>query len=129
MKRLLTLLLAAGLACAAGCAKPVMKTWQASGGSRADATVEVGYVYNPEQEIPQHADGQALAEAEKRCRAWGYSSAEPFGLTQSRCSQFRPLPFGGSACWQMLVTRQYQCLGRGDSQIGTDFVGPIQPRK
>lgn len=118
MKRLFTLTLAAAFALAAGCAKPVDKTWQAAGGSRSDATVEVGFVYNPEYEIPRYNENQALQEALKRCRAWGYSDVEPFGMYKKTCQQTRLAPFGGVICTEMYVSRQYQCLGRGDSSTG-----------
>lgn len=115
MNKLLTLMLAAAIMCGMGCAKRVPKQWQASGGSRADATVEVGYIYRPDVEIPEASDSQAMAEATRRCKAWGYMLAEPFGLVRTQCQQMIPLPFGGMTCVSMIVTRQYQCLGRGDS--------------
>lgn len=129
MRKLLTLAVASAMICGAGCAKPVAKMWEASGGSRADATVEVGFVFNPELEIPQMSDAQALAEAVKRCQAWGYADAEPFGMIKRQCQQFRPAPFGGTICTNMYVTRQYQCLGRGDNAtVDPNFIGPMKPR-
>lgn len=128
MKKLVTLALAAALL--AGCAaKPTMKTWQASGGSRADATVEVGFMYYPQRERPEASDQQALDEAIKRCRAWGYANAEPFGLVNDKCEQMDFVPFAGMVCSKRMVTRRFQCLGRGDSAItDPNFVGPIKPR-
>lgn len=117
MKKLVTLTLAAALMLASGCAKPVDKMWQASGGSRADATVEVAFIYNPELEIPRAKDEQALREAVKRCQAWGYADAEPFGMVIQKCQDFRPVPFGGMVCVSMMTSRKFQCLGRGDSQV------------
>lgn len=128
MRKLATLTLAAALALvAAGCAKPVLKQWAASGGSRADATVEVGYEYNPQTERPEANDQQALAEAIRRCQAWGYSDAEPFGMTKNICQRFDPMPFGGVVCGSMLVTRQYQCLGRGNTEPA--IASPVKPVK
>lgn len=124
MRKLATLTLAAALALVAtGCAKPVTKMWQAAGGSRADATVEVGFEYNPQREQPQVNDQQALAEAVRRCQSWGYADAEPFGMTKNICQRFDPMPFGGVVCGSMLVTRQYQCLGRG---IADPDVKPVR---
>lgn len=122
MRRLATLILAAGLLLpAAGCApKQVPVKWQASGGSRADATVEVGFLYNPQTQVPQQSDAQAMEEAVKRCRAWGYADAEPFGLMQTKCQQASPMPFGGVVCTSMMVTRRYQCVGRGDGPLASD---------
>lgn len=115
MYKLATLFLAAALVLASGCAKPVHVTWQAAGGSRADATIEVAYTYNPELEIPQQSEAQAQAEALKRCQAWGYADAEPFGLEKSQCVHMTYNPFAGPICTKYMVSRQFQCLGRGDS--------------
>lgn len=116
MKKLATLMLAAALTLAAGCAKPVMKQWQAAGGSRADATVTVGFSYDPNTEKPETSADQAHKEALARCRAWGYQEAEPFGLVTKHCADM-VYTFGGPVCVEMLVTQQYQCLGRGDSML------------
>lgn len=132
MNKLATLTLAAALLMATGCAKPVMKQWQAAGGSRADATVTVGYSYNPNSERPEANSQQALSEARKRCQAWGYQEAEPFGMVSRHCSDMVYTVFGPQ-CMQMTVTQQFQCLGRGDAYVpsGNDpaFVGPIKPKK
>lgn len=122
MRKLLTLTLAAAFLCATGCAKPVTKMWEAAGGSRSDATVTVGYTYNPNSEIPQTNNTQAHQEAVERCRAWGYSEAEAFGLVSRRCVNM-VYGFGGPQCLEMLVTQEYQCLGRGDAATS------LEPRK
>lgn len=114
MKRLAMAFLAAALLCGAGCAKKVTKMWEAAGGSGADATVEVGYTYNPQNELPEANEEQALQEARKRCQAWGYQEAEPFGLIKSNCQQMVFQPFAGMVCTSVLVTKHFQCLGRGD---------------
>jgi hypothetical protein len=49
---------------------------------------------------------QAKAAASERCRAWGYSDAEPFGGETRQCqaqSQY--------GCVRWFVTLTYQCLG------------------
>lgn len=128
MKKLATLTLAAAMTLfATGCAKPVMKQWAAAGGSKADATVEIGFEYNPQSEKPQTNEQQAYQEAVRRCQAWGYADAEPFGMVKSVCQRFDPMPFGGVACGSMLVTRQYQCLGNNNTD--SSFVGPVKPVK
>lgn len=140
-KKMMTLLLAAAFVIGTGCAKQVTKNWEAAGGSRADATVEVGFTYYPEREKPAMSDAQAYQEALRRCQAWGYTDAEPFGLIKENCQQMDFVPFAGLVCGKMLVTRQYQCLGRGDSSFTTggysgtnnnfssdpNFVGPMKP--
>lgn len=116
MKKLVTLTLAAAFLLSAGCAmKPVMKQWQAAGGSRADATVEVGFEYYPQRERPEASDQQAYQEAVRRCRAWGYADAEPFGLVKDNCVNMVFQPFVGLVCEKKMVTRQFQCLGQGNA--------------
>lgn len=126
MKKLATLIVAAAFLCAAGCAKPVTKMWEAAGGSRSDATVTVGYSYNPNSEIPQANADQARNSALQRCRAWGYQEADPFGLVTRRCVN-QVYTFGGVTCLEMLVTQQYQCLGRGDMALPNEI--PATSRK
>lgn len=115
MRKFWILFLATGFMTCAGCAKPVHKDWAASGGSRADATVEVGFTYHPPSEKPQTNETQGLEEALKRCKSWGYTNAEPFGLYKEQCQQWAMTIFGPGACINMLVTRQYQCLGQGNA--------------
>lgn len=110
------MLLASTLLFSTGCAKKVLKNWESSGGSRADATVEVGYIYNPASEIPESNEAQGRKVAEEKCRFWGYQEAEPFGMFKKKCQQLFYNPWmGGVQCVEMLVTQEYQCLGRGDS--------------
>lgn len=95
---------ALAFAALAGCATP--KAWSAMGGSRADATVTLGYEYALFEQ-PQISDsGDAVAL--QRCRAWGYSGAEAFGAQMSRC-----VAMTNSGCQQTQVTKTYQCLGTG----------------
>lgn len=115
MRKLATLTLAVAFLLATGCApKSVMKQWEASGGSRADATVEVAYTYDPRTERPQASDQQALQEAISRCKAWGYSSAELFGLTKDIGINMTYSAWSAPAYEYRMVTRQYQCLGQGN---------------
>lgn len=113
MRKLAGVVVVLGVLVCAGCAKPVPKYWASAGGSRSDATVMVGYAYNPTTEIPQTNPEQAHEEALKRCRAWGYLEADPFGMVTKRCADM-VYGFGGPQCVEMMVTQQYQCLGRGD---------------
>lgn len=104
MKKLVTLILAAAFVCGIGCARKVIKNWEAAGGSRSDATIVVGYTYYPGHEQPQVDPSQAQRVALDRCRNWGYENAEPFGMISRR-----PDGVGG-----VIVTQSFQCLGRGD---------------
>ena len=53
MKKTKWLPIIVSLVCLAGCAaKPVEKDWIAVGGSRSDATIRLGYTYNPKIEVP-----------------------------------------------------------------------------
>lgn len=61
----------AGATC--GCASKVAKNWESAGGSRADAVVVIGYMYNPVFEIPVLSEDQARKTAEERCSFWGVS--------------------------------------------------------
>ena len=96
----------------AGCASKVPMEWSASGGSRADATVELAYQYNAMNQVPQTSSEQADRVAAQRCKAWGYESAEPFGMQRTKCQQFGT-GFYAQTCLDMVVSLQYQCLGDG----------------
>ena len=96
-----------------GCASQAPVEWQAYGGSRADATVEIGYAYNPIVQVPVVDDGLADQLAAERCLAWGYDRAEAFGGQIKQCLEVgTDLLFAGQ-CLDQRVTRTYQCLGDG----------------
>ena len=90
----------------AGCATP--EVMQATGGSRSDGTVDLSYEYGLFQKpvVDMHA---AQITATDRCRAWGYTAAEPFGGQINHCNQFNA--YGD--CLDMLVTVRDQCTGGG----------------
>ena len=118
MRKSIVLCFALLLAVMAGCARKVNKDWVPTGGSRADATMELSYQYNPNTEIPVIDDQQGRDLAIARCRAWGYRSAEPFsgsiiGGAISTCNETVHAGLAGPVCISRLVTKQYQCLGRG----------------
>lgn len=100
--KLLTLGLMIALA---GCA--TAKTWQATGGSRADGVVRLSYQYGLfEQPEVDEAAGQQIAV--ERCAVWGYTGAEAFGGVTEACNGY-----GSSGCTSWLVTKEYQCTGAG----------------
>ena len=77
----------------------------ATGGSKADASVEMGYntgLFHPTE--PDWPSAQITAT--KRCQAWGYSKAEGFDGVSTQCHQRN----GYGQCLDATVTRTYQCL-------------------
>lgn len=82
-----------------------VKVPQPIGGSKADATVQLGYAYGG-FERPQVDWEAANWVATKRCRAWGYSDAESFGGGVSQCTASNQY-----GCVQFFVTITYQCVG------------------
>jgi len=99
-------ILACGLAsfiCLAGCA--VQKEWVATGGSRADGTVELAFDYGA-FEKPQVNNEQGVDLAASMCGGWGYTGSQPFA-PMSKCEAVN----GYGNCMRFLVTRKYQCLG------------------
>ena len=77
-------------------------------GNRAGGTVTVGYdtrdIYTDESDIDWR---QAKGMAAKKCKAWGYKYAEPFGPVRTVCQ--RPGGFSGCAVGVKLI--EYQCIG------------------
>ncbi|MDG6894521.1 YecR family lipoprotein [Volucribacter amazonae] len=103
MKKLLVIgLISAVLA---GCS--VNKELVATGGSKADGTIELSFEHSP-FETPIINEEKGLELAKKRCSAWGYENAEKFGGQKQICTRFGG--FGG--CALFLVTIQYQCLDK-----------------
>jgi len=88
-----------------GCAKD--KALVPTGGSRSDGTVDLSYDYTI-VERPKLDLQQGLVAARERCKAWGYSDAQPFGGQTQTCN----MP-SGSGCEGWHVTMTYQCIGRG----------------
>jgi YecR-like lipoprotein len=89
------------------CAAP--KVLQATGGSRADGTVELSYEYGG-FERPEPNWGLAQQTATDRCKVWGYKSAEKFGGEKTICQS--PSQYG---CMRGLITVQYQCVVDGNT--------------
>jgi len=103
-KLIALLLIAVGLT---GCA--TQKEWVATGGSRADGTVRLSYDYGA-FEVPQVDNQQGLDIARSRCIAWRYQDAEAFGGERRACNNMT-----SSGCMGWIITREYQCLGKGDT--------------
>ena len=93
-----------------GCAKPAHKNWAATGGSRADATVDMSYEYIVEKEKPVLQEQEALDLAIKRCQSWGYADAEAFGGV--KYNDYIEQTMWGKVT-RRHVTKTFQCLGQG----------------
>lgn len=88
-----------------GCAS--QKLYTATGGSRADGTVELSYSYGL-FEVPKLDPEQGKQEAGRRCAAWGYTQAEPFGGYTKHCN-YRDINYN---CSRWTVTTTWQCYGK-----------------
>jgi hypothetical protein len=95
------ILAASGALIVVACA--TTKTMNAITGSRADGTVQLGFEYGM-FESPRVDMASALQSARKRCGAWGYSDAEPFGAAMTQC-----VATSGYGCVRSRVTVEYQC--------------------
>ncbi|WP_439156120.1 YecR family lipoprotein [Yoonia sp.] len=95
-----------GFAILASCAEPVVESPVATGGSRADASVEMSYQTGLYRPVTPNWEA-ALSSATQRCRAWGYSRADAFEGTSTTCNVYDAY----LGCTQSTVTRTYQCLG------------------
>lgn len=82
-----------------------IKVPKATGGSKSDGIVELSYEYGM-FESPQVDWNEALSTAVRRCAAWGYSTAESFGGTISRCQSYNS--YGN--CVRNFVTMKFQCI-------------------
>ncbi len=85
----------------------VTKLPLATGGSRADGTVQMAFEYGW-LEVPKVDWDAARVTARQRCQAWDYTEAEPFGGSVSHCEQTD----GSGNCLRTLVSMTYQCTGR-----------------
>jgi hypothetical protein len=89
----------------AGCVStPTKKDLVATGGSRADGTVQLSYEMYAYETV-ETSEAQGLATAKERCAAWGYPNAQPFGGQAKQC-QFS----NQYGCISWFVTVTYQCL-------------------
>lgn len=111
MKKLMIIAAFSLLATACLPIMPQEKQWAATGGSRSDAVVRLSYEY-ASYEIPKVSQEEALTLAASRCKSWGYSAAEAFGGETKTCNQY-----SGNGCMNWLVTKEFQCTGRGDGKV------------
>lgn len=96
----------AALSLAACAVQPKIVTPYSTGGSKADASVEMTYGVSYLQAVkPDWVAAQR--DALKRCQAWGYSTAEAFDGVRKSCT----LRGTYGNCLEGTVTRAYQCSG------------------
>ncbi|CDZ60308.1 Hypothetical protein NGAL_HAMBI2605_09430 [Neorhizobium galegae bv. orientalis] len=98
------LLAAVGLMALVSCVA-VNKELVATGGSRADGTVDLSYE-QASYETVKTDPARGLSTARDRCIAWGYKDASPFGGESRQCQVSNQY-----GCSQWLATIRYQCLG------------------
>ena len=96
-----------------GCVSTQPMDWQATGGSRADATVKLSIQYQAGVD-PVLSNSQAINEATKKCRAWGYTGTDAFGGIKTECSQYYTNLVGSVCVGIITVTKEYQCTGQGN---------------
>jgi hypothetical protein len=117
--------LAIGLMLALSCASvlsgcSVHKDFYATGGSRADGVVDVGYEYQSNEQ-PVADRTQAYQIARSKCALWGYGDAEPFGPAQQTCEARS----GFGQCAAFRVSIKYQCLGApAESNTPVNYLAP-----
>ena len=105
------------------------KDFYATGGSRADGSIDMAYDFKP-FETPIVDPAQAESIANKKCAVWGYERAEPFGGQTQNC-QVRD-GWGNCTAGQMII--KYQCIGNitpanqtTTSEIATTPIGMLTP--
>lgn len=99
-----SLILIALIVLLSGCA-PVRKEIASGGGSKADGSVKMAYTVGQfENAVVDKEHAKNLAS--KKCKAWGYEIAEPFGGSLTQCIQV-----GAYGCGLSNVTVEYQCIG------------------
>ncbi len=103
LKKLVLLYVCIGLMLM-GCA--TQKAWIPYSGSKSDGVVKLAYDYGG-FEKPVVPEGQAYQVATERCRAWGYSGAEPFGGIFQTC-----LASNQYGCIRYRVSTEFQCTGK-----------------
>jgi hypothetical protein len=93
----------------AACASGPPPTPVAVAGSKADATVTLAAVMNPNLHDRANWSG-ASEEAAQRCRVWGFDGAEPLGAGFEQCVQYGSGILAGTC----VATREqvtFQCTG------------------
>lgn len=94
------------------CASTEKMRWMCVGGSKADANVILSIDVPPKMGVCEtHVEWdveQANLEADKRCRNWGYGSAEAFNKDFPVLRTCHPQGF--CPCWSKTYRIIYQCI-------------------
>ena len=99
------------VAITAGCAPKVKKDWVATSLNETGGLVEITYEFHPNQVIESN-EQQGRDLAITICKAWGFNSAEQFGLEKEVCTD-KTRDGLASSCNKRQATKMYQCLGKG----------------
>ena len=103
MNKLLLLIMVAVMV--TGCA-PTRKDFYATGGSRADGSIDMAYDFIAGEDIVVDPL-QAQSIAGSKCTVWGYERAEAFGGKSENCLTRS----GSGECEVGQVIVKYQCIG------------------
>ncbi|MCX2898867.1 YecR family lipoprotein [Pseudomonas mandelii] len=100
------------------------KDFYATGGSRADGSIDMAYDFKP-FETPIVDINQAEAVASSKCAVWGYERAERFGGQIQNCRASDA--WGNCTAGQVVV--KYQCIGNitPSTQAAAPAVTPVAP--
>jgi hypothetical protein len=96
------------------CTQAANMEWTSVGGSKADGVVVLGIEVPPKMGVSETIvswdSSQANAEAERRCKNWGYAGAESFG--EKLPVQMVCHPQGMSPCWSKTYRINFQCVDK-----------------
>ncbi|MDP8184419.1 YecR family lipoprotein [Phocoenobacter skyensis] len=79
------------------------KEMYAVGGSKSDGIVEMAVTKQPFERVQVNKE-KTLQTVIRKCKAWGYSNAEPFGGSTRGCNSM----WGGD-CMEYIMKVKYQC--------------------
>jgi len=94
-----------------GCAPRIKKDWVATSLNESGGLIEITYEFHPNEAF-ESSEQQGRDLAITICQAWGYNSAEQFGLEKEVCTDRTRTGFA-SACNNRRASKMYQCLGKG----------------
>jgi len=87
-----------------GC-KTIQVVPTALDGSKVDGVIELGYEVTSGLDTYEVDWIKGGEEAIKRCQAWGYKSADPFGGIKNECTRYHD-----GDCLARTYFKKYQCI-------------------